>query len=211
MKAPIAAVALVMATLCSADRLSTRVEMPGWSIESSECIWAGARHSGYPIWHLIDGKPETTWAFSGLAYPKLSSKLKHDGLEEEFWIRFAPSRETEIDELRLMNGYNKSEALFFKNSRVTEIKIFDSYPYDYPATGKVQRTPLRTVALSDKPGMKSVRVPKKRYRELYVLFSGITKGRIDDLCISEMMPRAGGHDLITYRGVMLFGYGSDCG
>jgi hypothetical protein len=110
-----------------------------------------------------------------------------------------------------MNGYNKSEALFFKNSRVTEIKIFDSYPYDYPASGKVQRTPLRTVALSDKPGMKSVRVPKKRYRELYVLFSGITKGHIDDLCVSEMMPRAGGHDLITYRGVMLFGYGSDCG
>jgi hypothetical protein len=82
MKPLMALVGLVSATMVSADRVNTRVETPTWSIESSECIWAGARHTSYPLWHLIDGKPETTWAFSGLAYPRLASKLKHDGLED---------------------------------------------------------------------------------------------------------------------------------
>ncbi len=211
MKAIFAAAVLSIAGAIWADRINTRVETPDWSVESSECIWAGARHTSYPLWHLMDGRPETAWAFSGLAYPKLTPEAKSAGVTEEFWIRFVPARPTAIDELRIMNGYNKSDAHFFRNSRVTEIKIFDSYPYEYSASGDVLRTPVRTVALSDKPGMKSVRVPKKRYTELYVLFSGITKGQIDDLCVSEMMPRSGGRDLITYRGVMLFGYGSDCG
>lgn len=207
----------ILAALCFApasvlaDSIPTSIQTGKWTVETSEGIWAGSRHTSYPIWNMLDGRADTAWVFSGLAYPTLSEEERGMGLRNEIYVRLKPDRPVVIDELRLMNGYNKSDDLYFKNSRITEVKIYAEDPWDYPNGDPVLRKPLRTVQLSDAPGMKSIVIPKRKYGELWVLVTGVKKGPVDDLCISEMMPRAGGRDLVALGGVMQYSLGSDCG
>lgn len=199
------------ASVASADGISTSIQIGKWTIESSECLWAGQRHTSYPIWKMFDGRPDTAWVFSGVGYPKLSPKDEGNGVEKGIRLKLVPSHPVVIDELRLMNGYNKSEDLYYKNSRVAEISIFDRYPSLYTEKGWVPRKPLRKVRLSDAMGMKSIALPKRAYGELWIVVTGIEKGPVDDLCISELMPRAGGRDLIPRGQAIQYWVGSDCG
>lgn len=114
------------ASVASAGGISTSIQIGKWTIESSECLWAGQRHTSYPIWKMFDGRPDTAWVFSGVGYPKLSPKDEGNGVEKGIRLKLVPSHPVVIDELRLMNGYNKSEDLYYKNSRVAEISIFES-------------------------------------------------------------------------------------
>lgn len=176
MRSAIGTILGLAASVASADGISTSIQIGKWTIESSECLWAGQRHTSYPIWKMFDGRPDTAWVFSGVGYPKLSPKDEGNGVEKGVRLKLVPSHPVVIDELHLMNGYNKNEALYFKNSRVTEVSIFDRYPSLYTEKGWVPRKPLRKVHLSDAMGMKSIALPKRAYGELWIVVTGIEKG-----------------------------------
>lgn len=192
------------ASLVQADRVDTYLAAPGWRIQSSENLWAGSRHTSYPLTNLIDGDPKTSWVFSGIAYPVMTEAEHGQGVVKDVYVGIRFDLPTEVDEIRLMNGYNKDKSTFFKNSRITEIEVYDGTPWE-----GVQ--PIRRVTLSDTMGMKSIWVPKRKYNQLFVRASKITKGQDDDICISEFMVRAGGGDVLKKSKTYLEGSGSDCG
>ena len=196
-----------------ADRVETGIEFAGWQIKTSENIYAGARHTSYPIQNLFDRKPETAWVYSGIDYPKpvMKEGLHYPG---DYVIDIHPNQPTWMDELRIMNGYNKSSGSFRENSRAVEIQIFDeewpviSYGDDQTPKYKV---PLRTIKLSDTTGMKSIELPKRKYAHLKIRISKIKRGPTDDLCLSEIQIRAGGEDLIPFPKVFESTQGDECG
>lgn len=46
-----------------ADRQDTSAFFPGWTIATSEVLYAGKRHTSYPIANMLDGDPRTAWVF----------------------------------------------------------------------------------------------------------------------------------------------------
>ena len=213
------AIALVLAVCASAsvlaDHVNTAISFSGWTIESSEDLYAGSRHTSYPLQNLIDRKPETAWVYSGKDYPEPISGQGVD-MNGDYYFVISPETATWMDELRIMNGYNKSQEAFQKNSRAIEIQIFDNEsPYEWkddPKVGyRIWHKPLRTVKLSDTLGEKSIWLPKKKYAHLTIRITGIKRGADDDLCLSELQLRAGGKDLIPFSKVFETTAGDECG
>lgn len=193
-----------------ADLVDTFVKVPGWTISTSENLYTKGP-SSYPIQNMLDGDPATAWVYRGRDYPKpvTYNGQRFDGsyyigFERELPWLHGEDDEFFVDELRIMNGYNKSPQHFLQNSRAVEIELFDGRPWG-------QEKPLRTVKLSDEMGMKSVRVPARKYHALYVRVSGIARGPIDDLCISEIQIRAAGKPLIKLGPTFAESLGSECG
>lgn len=158
---------------------------------------------------MLDGDPNTAWAYRGRDYPK-PVKYNGEDLPGRYFIAFerltpwlTDPKPFFVDELRIMNGYNKSEELFFGNSRAIEIKI---YEHEWEESSL-----LRTVKLSDTPGMKSVRIPARLYDSLDVVISKIERGKVDDLCISEIELRAGGKPLFELGSTYASSLGDSCG
>lgn len=207
MKAVALATIFLVSCIASADEVRTGMHIPGWTIETSESLWVGHNGPGnYPVWQLFDNHPETTWCFRGLGYPH---PTKREGMElsNEPFIYLMPDKPVEIDEIRLMNGYNKSEKLYYQNSRALEIQIFDHQVWG--GRLDLDEKPIRTVTLSDRPGWKSIRLPKRKYEMLTIKVTGIKRGPINDLCLSELMPRDGGRDVIQRPNSFMYTEGQD--
>jgi len=153
-----------------ADNSPTLVRWKGWTVLSSEALWRGRKHREYPLTYLFDGDPKTAWVFSG-------TRPDADG-EGRFTLTLNPEAGVLIDELRIMNGYNKSRELFYRNSRVTEIKIrrFRRTEIDEP----------KAVSLPDELGWHSIPLGPARVTNLDLNFTRVQKGPVDDLCISEL-------------------------
>ncbi|MBA3726462.1 MAG: hypothetical protein H0W86_08420, partial [Armatimonadetes bacterium] len=198
---------------CFGDGLGHAVVTPDWTIETSEDLANGTRGKGsYPVWQLVDRDPRTAWVYRANDYPKPKNEHRQN-FAGNYWIKFEPSGSVWLDELRIRPGYQKTPSLWRKNSRPTQIQVFDRLPMEWndAVKGWFLGKPMRTVDLADSMDEKSVRLPKRKYAELYVVFSKIERGAVDDLCISEMMPRAGGKDVIQPLTSFMYSIGSDCG
>jgi hypothetical protein len=150
-----------------ADYVPTHIEWKDWWVASSENLYAGCIHTRYPLTHLLDGDPRTAWVFSGTGQCR-------DGWRSRQALALAPREPTVIDSLWLMNGYNKSRELFLRNNRVVQIRL--------SVNGKT----LKTATLSDKMGWHKVSLPRQAVRHLQIEFTGLRRGRDDDLCLSEL-------------------------
>ena len=187
---------LIVCLPLRADGWGTMIRWPAGTIESGENLLSGHIHTGFPLTYLVDDDPATAWVFSGKGKPPFK-----DG--NRYYIAIRLARPQQADELRIMNGYNKSQELFLRNDRVTEIRL---------KTDPWSEETIRKVALSDRMGWHSIRVPRQRYERLTVVFTKQVRGRDDDLCISGIELRDGGQKLEWHLpNWVLFDPGSDCG
>lgn len=199
-------VLLALVAFAAADHVRTGIRFPGWRIETPEDIYLRKGPVEYPIQNLIDGRPDTAWVYRGPDYPEaaMADGVRYYGF---YYVTFTPEAPVELDELRIQNGYNKSERLYRLNTRATQIQIYEAEG-DFNG---VWQNPVRTVDLSDKLGTKSIRLPRRKYRVLTIRFSGLTKGRVDDLAISEIDLRSGGKSVLAKPKVFTSTKGDECG
>ncbi len=191
---------LGLAAAAFADHQPTAIRWPGWTLSSGEETWAGAIHGSYPLQYLIDGDPATAWVFSGkpsLAHAGIDTKLA-----DRRYLALASEEPVRIDGIRLMNGYNKSEEVFFRNDRVIELEVWNT------ATDKR----LAKAKLPDARGWHTIRFPAVRTSNIRLKFTGLAPGVERDLCISELRLTHQGQDIsFQMPSAILSTSGSDCG
>jgi hypothetical protein len=168
--------ALVVCLPVLGDGHGARIQWADWTIESGEGSTENHIHRGFPLTYLVDDDPSTAWVFSDKLDPIYRPVDYH-----HITIWFEKPRF--VDELRIMNGYNKSEELFRRNDRVVEMTV---------ANDRSGNAIVRRVTLTDRMGWHSVRLPRREYDCLTVVFTELVRGRDDDLCISGIELRDGG-------------------
>lgn len=175
----LAALALVALTpaRARADCAPTTVRWGHWEVTTSEWLFWGRKYDNrYPLTNLFDGNPKTAWVYSGLPpelrheYIRVSSEIQLPGRTLEFRsdVPFT------LDGLKLMNGYNKSERLYFLNNRAVEIEISD---------GECE---LARLTLPDQPGWHTVSFPRTTTDFLRIRFPAEKPGLFNDFCLSEL-------------------------
>lgn len=175
----LAAVALIALTPAQtiADNEPTFIRWGHWEVTTSEWLFWGRKYGNrYPLTNLFDGNPKTAWVYSGLPperrheYVRVSSEMRLPGRTLEFRsdVPFT------LDGLKVMNGYNKSERLYFLNNRAVEIEI---------SNGECE---LARSTLPDRPGWITVSFPRTTTNFLRIRFPAETTGPLDDFCLSEL-------------------------
>lgn len=147
-----------------------------WTISSSEAPGAedatSRRFPHFKLPHLMDNNAATPWVFRGAGRKNVFDPTwgtRHAlSFEREFPV--------EIDEIRLMNGYNKRPDLFRRNDRVVQIGL------------AINGKKLKTAVLSDKMGWHSVSIPRRKVDAVIIELIGVRKGegRDNDICLSEL-------------------------
>lgn len=176
-------------------------------IESSERMGPDGlipKRYAYPLHQMLDRNPRTTWVLKDPGYPKPRRIRDWDYLAQYF-IEIQKDKGVFTDELRLRLGYHKSERLYRLNSRPLGIEVYDEYPFM-----DKRPKPIRKVKFRDRMEEKAVWLPGRKYQQLYIVFTDIKRGAVDDLCISEMELRDSGRRLIR-QDPYLYSTGSDCG
>lgn len=153
---------------------ATKIWWSGWSVSSSEELWAGQTLKGFPLTNLLDGDPRTAWAYGGTG-----QGWKRAGWRGQYALEFRTNGERSsvaMDSLRILNGYNRRRDLFERNDRVVEMQVW--------INDKLQKT----VRLSDSMSWHNVTFPNQLVRSVGLLFTGIRKGAgpDNDLCVSEL-------------------------
>jgi hypothetical protein len=168
--------ATLVATAAFADYDPTRIQWPGWTVVSSEDRYAGAIHRAYPLTHLFDGNPATTWAYSG----KGVSTDWRSGFPGKYSIGLRPGKPVTLDQIWIMNGYAKSEDLFRKNSRFLRLAVYDGTYW------QENRTLVARVDLEDRMGWHKVSLPRRAYEGITLVLEEIRRGPAKDICVSEI-------------------------
>jgi len=160
---------------------ATRIWWKNWSAASSEELWKSRTHHQFPLSHLFDGDPTTTWADSS---PRKASKIGRPW-RTRFGLEINTESPARIDELWIMNGYNKDQELFLRNDRIVEMQIW------------INDTKVKTVRLSDRMGWHKMALPPNNFHSIGLLFTGIRQGDgpDNDVCVSEMALRYRGSTL----------------
>jgi hypothetical protein len=180
--------------IARADYAATNIEWKGWQIASSENLYAGRIHRSYPLTYLLDGGPRTAWVFSG------KGKCKDGSWNSRYALEIRPDKPVIMDRIRLMNGYNKSRELFFKNDRVIQIRL------------TINGEKVKTATLADTMGWHEVAFPRQAVNGLRIEFTGIRRGQIHDLCISELALYNGARKVEMHMPqAVMFTEGSECG
>ncbi len=159
-------------TRALAEGWDTFVEWRGWNISSNEGLWAGRKHTAYPLTYLVDGDPNTAWVFSGIQAGAKDYSYYHPGPYHQ-WIQF--DGRVYADRLSIMNGYNRSKKLFQRNNRITQINLI------------INEEPVKTVVLADRMGWHDISFPRQLCRSIRLVFTGVQKGPDNDTCISEVV------------------------
>lgn len=161
----------------------------------------GKTHTSYPLQYLADGDPNTAWVFSGLK--TFSAESIPSPYSDRQFIRIESDRPISVDQIRIMNGYNKSAELFRKNDRITGIEIWNG---NYPETR------LAKAELPDAMGWHRIRFKRLKTNSLVVKFTKLAPGDIRDLCVSELRLFNSGTE-IPFRlpAALLSSKGSECG
>lgn len=165
-----------IAQACGDEEATNEAQVGRWSITSSEVEGeedaTSRRFPHFKLAHLMDNNAATPWVFRG------------QGRKDAFnvtWgnrhaLQFDHNGAVFIDEIRIMNGYNKRPDLFWRNDRVIEIGVALDFK-------KVKRA-----RLSDKMGWHSVSVPRRKVSSVHIEMIGIRKGSgaDNDICLSEV-------------------------
>jgi hypothetical protein len=201
-----AAVAVAwMGGVARADYSPTEISWPGWRVTSSEDLWMGTRHTSYPLTHLFDGKADTAWVPSG--------KGKSEIYKGRTVLVLAPEKPIKITSLRLMTGYNKSEALFEKNDRAAEIRIIvNGNNYLGVGLDPKEKPFAKTTRLKDSMGWHKVALDGRAVETLTIEVTGQHKGTTGDLCLSELELYDGDQKIDMHMPeVVRFTAGDECG
>lgn len=202
MRLPIFVLASLFAVAAHADYDPTRIQWKGWQVVSSEDRYAGAIHSAYPLTHLFDGNPATTWAYSG----KGVSTDWRSGFPGKYSIGLQPDQPVALDQVWIMNGYNKSEALYHKNSRFLRLAIYEGV---YWQEG---RKKIADIPLEERLGWHKVSIPRKAYAGLTLVLEDVRQGPAKDLCVSEIALYDGGKKIdMKMPAAVVASDGSECG
>ncbi len=207
-RACVAVLFSLAAAAAFADHINTHARWHGWRIETGEELWQKRRHTGYPIPQMFDKDPKTAWVSSGGFYDEMAISEGKPRvlapLRERYWITLTPDKAARIDEIRLMNGYNKDSATFGRNARITKVDVFGS-------TGDgVQK--IGAFKLADAMGWRSIRLPAKRYVELRIEVTAIRRGTDPDIAISELRLLDRGKDVGPGKvRQFIFNPGDECG
>ena len=202
-----------------ADHVYTSAKWNGWEVSTSEELWIKHRHTSYPIWQMFDGDPKTAWVYSGGFdnWRQLPSDSGDDptatkklpALSTRYWIQLTPDKGTAIDEIRIMNGYNKDEATFGRNARITRIDLF---AMNSNGTSSGDKKKIGSYELEDAMGSRSVRIPRKKYESLRIEVSGLKHGTDPDLAVSEIQLLDKGKDVGPGRpSEIIYNAGDECG
>ena len=203
-------IGVAIASIGFSDTIPTEVRVPGWKISSSESLWVGSKGPSYPLWQLIDSDPTTTWRYSGKDYPK-PAEIDGIRLNGDYFIVFQPDSPVAVDEISIVNGYGKSQDLFHKNSRVASVQILDHVHYRDETQADVNRATVKRFTLQDSTSPQSIKLKSKRYKAITVRIAGITKGSVDDLCISEIDLRFKGKSVLHRSNLLVYTKGDECG
>jgi hypothetical protein len=197
MKRPITLlILLTVPGVVRADYVPTSLSWPGWTVSSSENLYAGRRHTSYPLVYMLDGDPKTAWVFSG------TGKVEDEPARwrSPYTVRIEAEKPFSVDGLRLMNGYNKSVEVFQRNDRIVQVRV------------SLDGTPVKTTALADSMGWHTVSLPRRRVRQVTIELTGIKRGPDKDVCLSELELMDGGKRVDMHvPKVVLYNHGSDCG
>lgn len=169
-------IASTLAATALADYDPTRIQWKGWQVVSSEDRYAGSIHRAYPLTHLFDGNPSTTWAYSGKG---VSSDWK-SGFPGKYSIGLRPDKPIVLDQVWIMNGYNKSEELYRKNSRFLRLAVYEGVYW------QETRTLVAKVDLEERMGWHKVSIPRKAYEGLTLVLEDVRLGPAKDICVSEL-------------------------
>lgn len=180
MRTIVTAVLLSLCALVRADRVYATVQWPGWTIETTDMI-PHEEASKYPIENMIDGDPRTAWVYSKPVRYEGESLYTYKVAGSAYAILLKPDKPVQLDGIRLMNGYNKSDAIFKRNNRIVKLDIYEN---DYLSDHKA--TKIKTVTLSDRMGWHNISLPARKYRGLVLLVRGQVEGRDRDTCVSEV-------------------------
>ncbi len=153
------------------DGTATLISWPGWTCSSTEDLSLGRKHTSFPLTYLFDGNPATPWVFSGTGKHESSDRK---GYAVRLTIDEDRIKPVMVDSIWIMNGYNKSKALFLRNNRITELKLY--------ADGRL----LKTVSLSDCMGWHKISIARQYVSDLVLRFTKFAKGRDNDVCVSEI-------------------------
>lgn len=161
---------------CEGEDEVTSAQVKNWYVSSSEVPGAQDRTSRrwphFKLPHLLDGDSKTPWVFRGQGQKNV--------FEPTWGSRFALSLEATkpvvLDEIRLMNGYNKRPDLFYRNDRVVQVGI------------AINGKKVKTAFLSDKMGWHAVSIPRQKVETMVIEFVGVRKGKgpDNDVCLSEL-------------------------
>lgn len=158
------------------DEETTEAQVGAWTIQSSEAPGeedaTSRRFPHFKLAHLMDNNAATPWVFRGQGRKDVFSPswgTRHA-------LMFSREEPIVIDEIRLMNGYNKRPDLFKRNDRVVKIGI--------AANG----TKIKTAILSDKMGWHSVSIPRRKMNDIVIELVGVRKGegKDNDICLPEL-------------------------
>lgn len=147
-----------------------------WTITSSEVPGeedaTSRRYPHFKLPHLMDNNAATPWVFRGRG----TSQMFEPSWGKRHALSFYRDKPVEIDEIRLMNGYNKRPDLFRRNDRVVQIGI------------GINGKKVKTAFLSDKMGWHSVGVPRQKANHVIIEMLGVRKGdgKDNDICLSEL-------------------------
>ncbi|RYX83674.1 hypothetical protein EON83_13800 [bacterium] len=156
----------------------TSVTWKDWSVKSNEMRWLGVSHNGMPLHHIVDGDPKTAWVWSGLGGPVAKFRRAPKNL---LFVRETPF---EVDEVRILSGYNKSAALWKRNNRIESLRITRNG--DVGSTWRQAATSVKTVSLSDSRGWHHVSLPRQKVTSIGMDILSEYRGRDNDLCVSEV-------------------------
>jgi len=156
---------------------------PQWNIQSSEELWdeVGRKYSSYPIPLMLDGNPKIAWVYSAK-----SKEFDNTVFNSRFGFVFTPSTPFTSNSLRIMNGQNLNRARFFKNHRITKIRVTQEL--------MDKKKVVTETKLSDAMGWHTVKFPRHKIKSLKIEFPEIkqSKSKNADVCISELELRDGG-------------------
>jgi hypothetical protein len=161
---------------CGDEEADNEAIVGHWNIYSSEVEGAedatSRRFPHFKLPHLMDNDAATPWVFRGQG--QKSSFEPSWGTRHA--LQFDHDKPVEVDEIRIMNGYNKRPDLFWRNDRVVEIGI------------GIDQKKVKTAVLSDKMGWHSVSIPRRKASSLVIEMIGVRKGsgQDNDICISEI-------------------------
>ena len=153
----------------------TQVGWGSWRILSNEMRWIGVKYNAYPLYHLTDGNPKTAWVWSGISSLKIETSKK---------LIFAAHAPFWVDEVRILDGYQRSEKLWKRNNRIKTLKI--TRDGDEGATWARTLTPIKTVSFADRRKWHSISLPRQKVLTLGLQILDVYRGTDNDLAISEV-------------------------
>lgn len=166
---------LILESMVSAEGVPAGLTWPGWEVDGGEYYDA----PGYPLAWLFDDNPSTAWVFHyrpdiSHVTPTIPKEPHGVGTRirlsrgSELWKRTPIT----IDAIGIINGYAKSRSAYYRNNRITRLRVL-AYPFTGKKKSGKRSSRSRKHALCNSYRSHGWRLPRSRWR-----FSPSISGRM---------------------------------